>query len=105
MGFKDTVKGAMGQGLQASRDFMSKAGAKAQDLGEKGVLKLEIVQLQGQVQKLLCTLGRETYSSLAEKGVGTISSEDPVIKGILSEISSVKEAILNKEKELYSSKQ
>jgi hypothetical protein len=104
MSFKDKVKDAMGQSLQASRDFMSKAGAKAQDLGEKGVLKLEIVQLKGQVQKLLGTLGHEVYASLAEKNLGTISSEDPVIKGILSEISSIKEAIDNKEKELGSSK-
>lgn len=105
MTFGEKMKDLLGQGVRSSKDFMVKAGAKAQDLGEKGVLKLEIKQLEGQAQKLICRLGSEVYVSFTDKGIPSVSSDDPVIKGILTEIAGIKENIEKKEFELKSNSQ
>jgi len=100
MTFSEKMKEYMDQGLQVSKDFMSKAGAKAQDLGEKGVLKLEVMQLQNQAQKLITRLGTEVYSAFSEHDAKTVSAEDPVINGILQELAQVKESIEKREGEM-----
>lgn len=93
MGFKDRMKELIGQGLEVSRDFVSKAGSKAQDLGEKGVLKLEMMQLEGQAQKLYDRLGLEVFSLLEDKGQKTVSRDTPAIREIMDEIVAIKAAI------------
>ncbi|MDR0586063.1 MAG: hypothetical protein LBG26_02370 [Treponema sp.] len=121
MGFSDTLKELLDQGLQvsremaakagekaqewggkgieASKDFAAKAGAKVQELGEKGVLALEIKQLEGQAKKLLGRLGVEVYR-VFEKGASAINFDDPEIGAMLKEIGLVKEAIEQREREL-----
>jgi hypothetical protein len=120
MGFSDTLKDILDQGLavsrdlaskagakaqvwggkgfEASKDFASKAGAKIQEMGEKGVLMLEIKQLESQAKKLISRLGAEVYSAHV-KGV-PINAEDPYLKTSLEEIAAVKEIIEKKEAEL-----
>jgi hypothetical protein len=88
-----------GKGLEASKDFAAKAGAKVQEAGEKGVLMLEIKQLEGQTKKLLGRLGAEIYKAF-EAGASAVSSDDPEISAVLREISSVKDAIEQREQEL-----
>ncbi len=103
MTFGDKMRDLIEQGMSASKDFVSKAGAKAQDLGEKGVLKFEIMQLEGQAQRLMARLGTEVYSLLGDAGADAVSREEPVIKGLLSEISSVRDSIEKREGELKKS--
>jgi hypothetical protein len=88
------------KGYSASKDLLSKAGAKAQDLGERGVLKLEIHQLEGRAQKSLARLGSEAYTLFVEQGATQILADDPVIKSILSELSVIRESIEKREAEL-----
>ena len=120
MGFSDTLKELLDQGLtvskdiaskagekavdwgakglEASREFAAKAGAKLQELGEKGVLMLEIKQLESQTRKLIGLLGAQAYSLYAEEK--SFSAENPEIEKILGQITSVKEALEKKETEL-----
>lgn len=100
MSFGDKMKEFLGKGLETSKTFATKAGAKAQDLGEKGVLKLEIAQLQGQVQKLMTKLGTEVYASFTEKGLNTISSDEQEIAALIAQINEIKKSIEKKEIEL-----
>jgi len=86
------------KGLEASRDIASKAGAKLQELGEKGVLMLEIKQLEGQTRKLIGLLGAEVYSRYEQKQ--PISAEDSEIEKILGQIASLKETMEKKDAEL-----
>lgn len=102
MTFSDRMKDMLDQGAQVSKEFLSKAGAKAQDLGERGVLTLEIKQLEGQGRKLLERLGNQVYRSLVEEGSESVTALDPVIKDILSELGSIKGAIEKRESELES---
>ncbi|MDR2211919.1 MAG: hypothetical protein LBO65_10730 [Spirochaetaceae bacterium] len=121
MGFSDTLKELLDQGLQVSReiaakagekaqdwgsrgleatkDFAVKAGAKVQELGEKGVLMLEIKQLEGQTKKLLGRFGAELYKAF-EAGALTISVDDPEINAMVKEIRLIKDALEKREQEL-----
>ena len=94
----------MEQGVTASRKFAVKAGAKAQDLGERGVLMLEIKQLEGQAQKLIGRLGAEAYQTFTERGETTLSAESTPIKTFLTEIAAIRESVEQKEAELKSRK-
>jgi ribosomal protein S16 len=100
MAFSDRMKEWLDQGAQASKEFITKAGAKAQDLGERGVLMLEVKQLEGQAQKLVARLGNEAYQAFVERGAKSISVDTAAVKTILAEIASVKDAIEKKEAEL-----
>jgi hypothetical protein len=102
MTFSDRMKDLLDQGAQASKEFLSKAGAKAQDLGERGVLTLEIKQLESQGHKLLERLGNHVYHVLAEEGADSVAASDPVIKEILLDLGTVKGAIEKREAELES---
>jgi hypothetical protein len=118
MGFSDTVKELLDQGLQvskemaaragekaqiwgekglqASKEFAARAGAKVQEMGEKGVLLLEIKQLESQAKKLVGLLGAETYK-IFEGGASSIDFGDPEFKTILVQIDQVKDAIEQRE--------
>ena len=90
--------------LDASKEFAVKAGAKAQDLGERGVLMVEIKQLEGQAQKLLTRLGNECYRIFAERNEATADREAPEVKAVLLEIAAIKESIEKKETDLKNRK-
>ncbi|MDR2072712.1 MAG: hypothetical protein LBP60_04680, partial [Spirochaetaceae bacterium] len=91
------------RGLEATKDFAVKAGAKVQELGERGVLMLEIKQLEGQTKKLLGRFGVELYN-IFESGAPAVSVEDPEIKAMFTEIGSLKEALEKREQELAAKK-
>jgi len=100
MTFSERMKELLDQGVTASKGFAVKAGAKAQDLGERGVLMLEIRQLESQAQKLIGRLGAEAYQTFTERGEETLSADNAAVKSILSEIATVRESIEKKEAEL-----
>jgi hypothetical protein len=97
MTFSERMKTVFEQGLEASKDIAAKAGAKAQDLGEKGVLKLEIMQLETQAKKCVERLGAEVCKMFVDQGQTSVSSEDPVIKAILDELTATRDTIEQKE--------
>ncbi|MDR1278735.1 MAG: hypothetical protein LBK02_08285 [Treponema sp.] len=126
MAFSERMKDLLDQGAQVSKEFLSKAGEKAQDwgekgyaaskklvskagekaqnLGEQGVLLLEIKQLEGQAQKLVGRLGTEAYHAFVEKGTKSITVDTPAVKTILAELASVREVLEKKEAELKNKK-
>ena len=100
MNFSDRMKELLDQGVSKSKDLAAKAGAKAQDYGERGVLMVEIKQLESQAQKLIGRLGTEAYQTFTERGEETLSRESTPIKTLLSEIAAARESIEQKEAEL-----
>jgi len=105
MTFGDRMKDVLEQGWAASKDLAAKAGAKAQDLGERGILMLEIKQLENQAQKLLTRLGSEAYIAFTEHDKSAIDRDAVEVRTILGEIAVVKDSIEKKETELKSRKQ
>jgi len=100
MTFSERMKELLDQGVAVSKDFALKAGAKAQDLGERGILTLEVKQLEGQAQKLLSRLGNEAYQAFAERNQETFDRNTAEVESILAEITKVREMIEQKETEL-----
>ena len=100
MTFTERMKELLDQGVAVSKDLALKAGAKAQDLGERGVLMVEIKQLESQAQKLVGRLGTEAYQTFTERGEDTLSADSAAVKSILTEIAAIRESIERKEADL-----
>jgi len=100
MTFGERMKEMLDQGMAASKELAIKAGAKAQDLGERGVLTIEIKQMESQVQKLIARLGVEAYQTFTEREAQTLDKESAAVKALLSDIAAVKASIEQKEAEL-----
>jgi len=100
MTFSERMMELLDQGIAATKDFALKAGAKAQDLGERGVLMVDIKQLEMKAQKLLIRLGNETYAAFAERNQESISRETPEIAVIMGELVRLRDEIDQKEAEL-----
>jgi ribosomal protein L11 len=100
--FAEKLQIIINKGVAASMDLATKVGEKAKDLGAKGVLKLEIVQLESQAEKLIAKLGSEVYITLVDKDQATVSRDTPSIRAILKEIEQVRERNEQKEKEYRS---
>ncbi len=97
MTFSEKIKNIVNTGLDTSKDILSKAGEKAQQWGEMGVLKVEIVQLRGQAEKMTARLGVEVYEVLVEKGQKTVSRETPAVRDILDKIAELEKNVEEKE--------
>jgi vacuolar-type H+-ATPase subunit I/STV1 len=96
------MKDLLDQGVVATKEFAVKAGAKAQDLGERGVLMVEIKQLEGKAQKLLSRMGNEVYRIFEEKNEDSISRNQAEIKTIMEELTALRDSIEKKEADLRS---
>ena len=104
MTFSDRMKEMLEQGWNVSKDLAVKAGAKAQDLGERGILMLEIKQLENQAQKLLTRMGNEAYIAFTERNQETISRNDIEFGTILEQLAIIKEEIEKKDQDLKTRK-
>ena len=100
MTFSERMMEMLDQSIAATKDFALKAGAKAQDLGERGVLMIDLKQLEMKAEKLLARLGNEAYVAFAERNQESISREAPEIAVIMGELTRLRDAIDQKEAEL-----
>lgn len=100
MAFWDKMKRAVKEGLETSKEVLEKAKDKTKELGEKGAMKFEIMQLEKQAEKRFCKMGTHVYEVLVKEGQQTISKGTPEIKKLLEEIEDIEKNIDRKEKEL-----
>ncbi len=103
--FFDKMKKYVDKGVEVSKDAFSKAGEKAQDLGEKGVLKIEIKQLESKAAHECMSLGTKVYELLVTGKQESVTADDGQISGILSEITRLKDEVAKREAELKSGKE
>jgi hypothetical protein len=99
MTFAERMKDMIDRGVAASRDLAKKASGKAKELGEKGVIKIEIAQLESHAEKLVAKLGAEVYASMVDRNVQSVSRDTATINTILKEIEDLRSSIEKKEKE------
>ena len=100
MTFSERMKDLLEQGWTVTKDAAVKAGAKAQDLGERGLLMWDIKQMENQAQKQLTRLGTEVFLMFTEKEKTSIEYEASEVKTIIEDIIQIKEKIERKEAEL-----
>jgi hypothetical protein len=92
------VKGALDTGVAASKDALLKAGAAVRDLGDKGVTKLEVVQLSRSLAKTYEDLGKRTVDYFAGHQGETLKAEEPFLTGFLIEAERLKSEIETRSK-------
>lgn len=97
MDFIDKVQGALSQGLEGSRDLFGKAREKAKDLGEKGVIRFEILQLERQAAELMGKLGTRVFEVLVFQKHNTVSAKTEGVRDLIQEIERVKTQIEQRE--------
>jgi len=97
MTFSEKMKNLVDQGIRSSKDIVKQAGDKAQQWGEMGVLKLEVVQLRNQAEKLTARLGAEVYEVLVEKGQKTVGKDSPAVRETIDGIEELQRQIEEKE--------
>jgi len=98
MGIWDRMEQLIGQGLHTSREVFARAKDKAQELGEVGLLRYELSQLEKQAQKLFGRLGVAVFDRLAVRGQATVSRE--AVKELVAELEEVRKKIQQKEADL-----
>jgi len=97
MTFSERMKDIVDKGIKASKNIAKQTGSKAQEWGEKGVLKLEIIQLRNQAEKLTARMGAEVYEILVEKGQKSVSKDSPSVKESIDQIQKLEAQIKTKE--------
>ena len=93
MGIRERLEKVIDDGLDASKDFLKKAKDKAQDLGEKGSHKLEIMKLEHQAEKKFALLGANVFETLVEKKQDTVSKSTPVMKALIQDLIEIEKKI------------
>ena len=91
--FVTKMKGYLDKGVEVSKDALKTAGSKVQEMGDKGVAKIEIKQLETQAQKQLASLGLKVYELIVGKGELTISSDNPDIQPLIEAIKATNHQI------------
>jgi hypothetical protein len=102
MTFAEKMHGIIDKGVAASKVLANRAGEKAKDLGAMGVLKLEILGLESQAEKIIARLGTEVYMTLVERNQDSVSRDNPLIQGMIKEIEGLRGRIEAKEKKYRS---
>ncbi|NOY10436.1 MAG: hypothetical protein GXP33_16505 [Spirochaetes bacterium] len=103
MSFKNRMEKILNQSLSVSRDVFDKAKTKAKDLGDKGLLKYEIMQLEREEEKKFSALGTKIYDLLVRNNKNTVSKNTPEIKELLAELKDLEDRIDKKELQLKKS--
>ena len=93
MAFSDDMKNLVNMGISASKDFIDKAQKGAKELGEKGIGKVESMQLRAKAERLMTKLGTQVWIALEEQGRPSVGSDDEQISSVLAEIRRVKDEI------------
>ncbi len=100
MSFLDKLQDTIDQGLKNSKELFGKAKDKAKDLGEIGVIRFEMKQLESQAEKLIAKLGSKVYEVIVVDEQKTVSASTPGVKEILNAVAGVRAEIEAKEEQL-----
>ena len=98
MSFWDRMEEVVNQGLESSREVLGKAKEKARDLGEKGLLRYEITQIERQAEKKFSQLGAAVYERLVLKDQATVSKD--ALSELLDDIRELKNRLEKLESDL-----
>ena len=97
MDFWDRIKTTIDKSFDSSKDWLDKARGTANELGERGVLRVEIMQLESRAEKLTARLGAATYDLLVKQGQSRVSADSKDLKEVIDEITSIEGRIKEKE--------
>lgn len=97
MDFWDRMKTTLEKGLEGSRELLAKAKERTQELGERGVLRIEIMQLENQAEKLIAKLGTRTYEALVTEHQASVDRQTDGVAPLIDEVDKLHARIREKE--------
>lgn len=100
MAFWERMEKALSKGIETSKEVLEAAREKAKDLGDKGLLKYEILQLEKQAEKRFTQLGTTVYETLVREEHQTVSKSTAKIKVLLQDIEDIEQRINEREQAL-----
>lgn len=100
MEFLERMKQALDKGVEVSKDFFGKAGDTAKDLSSKGVLRLEIRELEGRAKKEFARLGHLVFEQFAVQEKASITAKNSEVNAIVEEIQHIRDEIQKREEKL-----
>jgi hypothetical protein len=100
MGLKERFQQSFKKSLDIGKDTFGKALHRARELGEKGVLTVEVRELREREEEFLRKIGEEVYQSIVVSERTSITNKNQKIMGFLEQITQVRLDILEREEEL-----
>jgi len=88
------------KGVESSRGVLGKAQERARGLGEKGVLRFEIMQLESRAEKITTKLGARTFEVLVKEEQNTVSKKTPGVRELIEELAEIETRVKEKEEAL-----
>ncbi len=105
MDFMERMKKAMDKSVEVSKEFLGKAGETARDLSSKGVLRLEIRELEGRAKKEFSRLGHLVFEHFVKEEKASVTSKNQDVAAFLEEITRLEDEIHKREEQLNSSRE
>ncbi|NBF41228.1 MAG: hypothetical protein GVY14_12525 [Spirochaetes bacterium] len=100
MDFWERFRMTVDKGVESSRGVLGKAQERARGLGEKGVLRFEIMQLESRAEKITTKLGARTFEVLVKEEQNTVSKKTPGVRELIEELSEIETRVKEKEEAL-----
>lgn len=100
MDFWERFRTTIDKGVESSRDALGKAQERARGLGEKGVLRFEIMQLESRAEKITTKLGARTFEVLVKEEQNTVSKKTPGVRELIEELAEIETRVKEKEEAL-----
>lgn len=101
MDWREKLEKGLVQGIDQSKTLLGKASNRARELGEQGVLSLEVRQLENKLKENYHKLGEQVYKVLKEDQQATVSARTSGVKDLLDEIEAAKELLEEKRAALH----
>ncbi len=96
MGFQDKLKKTVSKGIEQSRHIFSAAKDKARELGDAGILRFEIHQLEDKLKKQEQLLGSTVYSLFTEEGKQSLTKRSAGVKEVIETMDDLNSQITSK---------
>lgn len=93
MGFWKRSKEILSKGIISTKDVIENATEKGKELGEKGVARVTIMQLEKQAENRFAQIGRHVYEVLVKEGQQTISKGTAEIEELLRQVEEIEKDI------------
>ena len=99
MAFWDSLKDFMDKSIEASGKVLNEFGEKTKELGQKGVIKLEIAQLKNQFKQQSGRLGLAVYELFTKDDKESVTRRNAAVVPILEKMQELEKLIAKKEEE------
>jgi hypothetical protein len=96
MDWKQRIEQSLNEGYTVSRKLFGKAKQRAVELGEHGVLSLEVRQLEAKYSELLSNLGSKVRQLLVDEKRSTVTAKSQGVKEILEQIEETEQELARK---------